>query len=112
MQPDYKVRYLHDDVISAAATACWKAAPPDRVYIFDVIKLIEILVTSGIDRIFHIKGDREKGHLEVEFFERGRKWWEKPAWVTFRKKGQIDRGSSYMGGGENRRCIRLLCLGT
>jgi hypothetical protein len=91
MQPDYKVRYLHEDLIASAAAACWKAAPPDRSYIFDVIKLIEVLVTSGIDRIFHIKGDRYKGHLEIEFFDR--EWWEKPAWVTFGKtvKLTVDR---------------------
>jgi hypothetical protein len=90
MQTDYKVRYLHEeDVIAAAAAACWKAAPPDRIYVFDVIKLLEILVTSGIDRVFHIKGDRIKGHLEIEFFDRRKKWWEKPAWVTFGKKVKL-----------------------
>jgi hypothetical protein len=89
MQPDYKVRFLHDDIIAAAAAACWKAAPPDRNYIFEVIKLLEVLVTSGIDGVFHIKGDRYKGHLEIEFFDRRKKWWEKPAWVTFGKKVKL-----------------------
>lgn len=87
MQSDYKVRFLHDDLIAAAAEACWKAAPPDRLYTFDVIKLLEALVTSGIDSVFRIKGNQEKGTLEIEFFDRRRpRWqWEKPAWVTFGK---------------------------
>jgi hypothetical protein len=67
-----------------------ESGPPDRIYIFDVIKLIEILVTSGIDQVFHIKGDRQKGHLEIEFFDRKRRWrWERPAWVTFEKRVKL-----------------------
>jgi hypothetical protein len=90
MHSDYKVRFLREDLIIAAADACWQAAPPDRIHIFDVIKLLEVLVTSGIDQVFHIKGDRLKGDLEIEFFDRKRRWrWERPAWVTFAKKVKL-----------------------
>lgn len=90
MHSDYKVRFLAEHLIEAAAAACWKAAPPARAYIFDVIKLIEVLVTSGIDSVFLITGDRKKGLLEVEFFDRD--WWEKPAWVTFGKRVKLTIG--------------------
>ncbi|UWU87780.1 ImmA/IrrE family metallo-endopeptidase [Bradyrhizobium yuanmingense] len=90
MQSDYKVRYLHDDIIAAAAESCWRHAPPERPHTFDVIKLLEVLVTAGIDHVFHIKGDRKKGPLEIEFFDRRRRWqWERPAWVTFDKKVKL-----------------------
>jgi hypothetical protein len=91
MHADYKVRYLHDDLIASAAAACWKAAPPTRPHMFDAIKVIEKLVASGIESVFHIKGDRLKGRLELDFFDR--EWWDKPAWVTFGKsvKLTVDR---------------------
>jgi hypothetical protein len=90
MQSDYKVRYLHEDMIAAAAAACWKHAPPERLYTFDAIKLLEVLVTSSIDQVFHIKGDRKKGRLEIEFFDRRRRWqWERPASVTFGEKVKL-----------------------
>lgn len=90
MQSDYKVRYLHDDIIAAAADSCWRHAPPERPFTFDVIKLLEVLMTSGIDNVFHIKGDRKKGALEVGYFDRLRRWqWERPAYVTFDKKVKL-----------------------
>jgi hypothetical protein len=90
MQSDYKVRFLHEDLIAAAAECCWRHAPPARRYTFDVIKLLRVLATVGIDEVFHIKGDRRKGRLEIEFFDRRRRWqWERPAWVEFGKSVKL-----------------------
>lgn len=82
MSVDYKVPFRSEDIIADAAVACRQITPTSlHPYAFDVVGLVEILVTRGVEAVFSL-GGKKKGHLRIEFFERDSNW-DDPAFVTF-----------------------------